>query len=278
MTRWTDNHCHVGIRFGDGHDQVTEDPGVAGIIAEASQSGVERLINVGTDVATSRSALAVAHGFDGVWATAGVHPHDAKEVVDGGVGSPYVDLSGIEELLLDPLVVAVGECGLDYHYDHSPRPVQQRVFAQQIELAQRLERALVIHTREAWDDTFAILDGEGIPDRTVLHCFTGGPEEARRGLDRGIRLSFSGIVSYKTADALRDAARMCPLDMLLVETDSPYLAPVPHRGKKNKPAWVPLVGEAVAEAKGVDVDDVASASWDNATALYRLPDDGRAGT
>ncbi len=130
----------------------------------------------------------------------------------------------------------------------------------------------MIHTREAWDDTFDILAAEGVPDRTVFHCFTGGPTEARKGLDLGIRISFSGIITFKTAEDVRAAAAICPLDRLLVETDSPYLAPVPHRGKKNRPALVPLVGAAVAEAKGVDVAEVAAASWDAATALYRLAD------
>ncbi|MBI2704831.1 MAG: TatD family hydrolase [Actinobacteria bacterium] len=266
--RWTDNHCHVGIHLGGGDGAGDAD--VTAILAEARDAGVERLINVGTDVQTSRAALAVAHGFDGVWATAGIHPHDAKDVVTKG--GRTIDLSGIEELLDDPKNVAVGECGLDFHYDHSPRPVQQRVFAAQIALARRTGKTLVIHTREAWDETFAILDSAGVPERTVFHCFTGGADQARKGLDRGIRLSFSGIVSYKTADDLREAAKVCPLDMLLVETDSPYLTPVPHRGKQNKPAWVPLVGEAVAAAKGVPVREVAEASWDNATALYCLPE------
>jgi TatD DNase family protein len=126
----------------------------------------------------------------------------------------------------------------------------------------------VIHTREAWADTFAILDAEGVPERTVFHCFTGGPDEARQCLDRGAYLSFSGIVSFKTADDVRAAAVLCPLERMTVETDSPYLAPVPHRGRKNQPAWVPLVGGAVAAAKGLDVDEVARATTANAERLF----------
>jgi TatD DNase family protein len=194
-----------------------------------------------------------------VWATAGVHPHDATEGVDGIVG-----------LLADPEVVAVGECGLDYHYDHSPRSTQRDVFAQQIDLAHEHQLPLVIHTREAWDDTFAILADAGVPARTVFHCFTGGVVEAERALDIGASLSFSGIVTFPKAEDVRAAATRCPIDSLLVETDSPYLTPVPHRGEPNRPALVPLVGETLAALKGVTVADVAEATWTNAERLYRL--------
>ncbi|MGZ4715534.1 MAG: TatD family hydrolase [Acidimicrobiales bacterium] len=247
---WTDNHCHLPA----GADAAEP-------IAEARAAGVTRLITVGTDVERSRQAIAVASAHPGVWATAGVHPHDAA----GG-------LDGLVELLGAPEVVAVGECGLDYHYDHSPRDAQRQVFVEQIALAFEHDLALVIHTREAWDDTFDILAAEGVPPRTVFHCFTGGPTEAGKGLDLGLRISFSGIITFKTADDLRAAAAACPLDRLLVETDSPYLAPVPHRGRPNRPALVPLVGAAVAAAKGIDVAEVADASWRSATQLYRLPE------
>jgi TatD DNase family protein len=248
---WTDDHCHLPLDADAAAEQV----------AEARAAGVERLITVGTDVASSRAALAAARAHPGVvWATAGVHPHDAK---DGGVAE-------IAALLREPEVVAVGECGFDFHYDHSPREVQREVFAAQIALAHEHGVALVIHTREAWDDTFAALAAEGVPERTVFHCFSGGADEARRCLDLGAHLSFSGIISFPSADDLRAAAVVCPLDRLLVETDSPYLAPVPHRGKKNRPALVTVVGEAVAAAKGVSPVTVAEASWANAAAVYRL--------
>jgi len=223
--------------------------------------GVERFITVGTDVASSRVAIEVARSLDGVWATAGVHPHDAKDGWDG-----------LEALLAEPEVAAVGECGLDYHYDHSPREVQREAFAVQIALAHRHGLPLVVHTREAWDDTFAILTAEGVPERTVVHCFTGGPDEARRCLDLGAHLSFSGIVTFKGAPEVRAAAELCPLDRLLVETDSPFLAPVPHRGRPNQPAHVVLVGQAVAAAKGLGAEQVADATWVNAARVYGLPD------
>ena len=172
--RWTDNHCH--LPRGDAAAQP---------IAEARDAGVTRMITVGTDAEHSRQAIEVARAHEGVWATVGVHPHDADQGVDD-----------IIALLDEPEVVAVGECGLDYFYDHSPRPAQRDVFAAQINLAHEHDLALVIHTRDAWADTFEILAAEGVPPRTVFHCFTGGPDEARRGLELGIRLSFSGIVTF----------------------------------------------------------------------------------
>jgi TatD DNase family protein len=246
--RWTDSHCHVPYE-GVGLDAI----------ADARRAGVERLVTVGTDAAQSRAAIDAAAAHDGVWATVGLHPHDASNGVDT-----------IVDLLDAPRVVAVGECGLDYHYDHSPRPQQREAFAAQIQFAHERDLALVVHTREAWDDTFAILSAHGVPDRTVFHCFTGGPDEARRCLDLGALLSFSGIVTFNAADDVRAAAALTPLDRLLVETDAPYLAPVPHRGKRNMPAWVPDVGAGVARVKDVDVDTVAAATWDNAERVFRL--------
>jgi TatD DNase family protein len=275
--RWTDNHCHLGWDEPGSPSEATDtdpaavEPGdvdlllaVDATVAEAREAGVERLITVGTDAATSAQAITLAHRYEGtVAATVGLHPHDARHGLDGLV-----------ELLDDPAhrdqVVAVGECGLDYFYDHSPREVQRAVFAAQIGLAHERGLALVIHTRDAWADTFDVLDAEGVPERTVLHCFTGGPDEARGCLDRGTYVSFSGIVTFKAAADVRAAAALCPLDRVLVETDSPYLAPVPHRGRTNRPALVPLVGAAVAEAMGVGVDELAAASWANASAAYGL--------
>jgi TatD DNase family protein len=223
------------------------------------------MITIGTDASASAASVELARREDGVWATVGLHPHDAVEGVDG-----------ISRLLAqpDPVVVAVGECGLDYHYDHSPRPVQRQVFAAQVRLAAELGLALVVHTREAWDDTFAIMASEGRPQRWILHCFTGGPAEAERGLEMGAMLSFSGIVTFKSADDVRAAARMCPLERLLVETDSPYLAPVPYRGQPNRPALVPLVGAAVAATRQVAPDVIEEATWANTGAAFRLPETG----
>ena len=234
MSGWVDAHCHL------------PDDTAAELVAEAADAGVTTMVTVGCDRASSVEALAIAGRIPGVHATVGLHPHDARHGVDT-----------IRDLFAGPVrPVAVGECGLDYHYDHSPRDEQRIAFAAQVALAHELALPLVIHTREAWDDTFDILDAEGVPASTIFHCFTGGPAEARRCLDRGAVLSFSGIVTFTGAPEVREAAALTPLERTLVETDSPYLAPVPHRGKRNRPAWVPFVGARLAEVHGTDVATV----------------------
>ncbi len=248
---WTDNHCHL--------DDERIAHGAAAAVASARAAGVDRMITIGTDAMRSRMAIDIAAAHDGVWATVGLHPHDAKNGVDT-----------IVALFDEPKVVAVGECGLDYHYDNSPRTQQREAFAAQIRIAHERALPLVIHTREAWDETFDILTSEGVPERTVFHCFSGGADEAARCLDIGGFLSFSGIVTFPKAADVRMAAERCPIDRLLVETDAPYLTPVPHRGKPNEPAYVPLVGAAVAQVKGVDVRLVEEASTRTAAAVFGL--------
>ena len=246
---WVDSHCHLQ------YEGISADA-----VEEAREAGVSRMVCVGTDAEQSRRAVSAARAWPGwVWATAGVHPHEAVHGVEG-----------ISALLEEPDVVAVGECGLDYHYDHSPRPVQREVFATQVGLARASGLALVVHTREAWEDTFAILRAEAAPQHTVFHCFTGSPDEARRALDMGGYLSFSGIVTFKGAEDVRAAARLCPPDRLLVETDAPYLAPVPHRGQPNRPAWVAVVGEAVAALRDMAPQDLAAVTRANAFEVFGL--------
>lgn len=252
--RWFDSHCHV-------HDNRVD---AAVALDEARLAGVARFVDVGCDEPTSRAAIALAAAHSDVWATVGLHPHDASQ------GSSWMPA-----LLADAAatrVVGVGECGLDYYYDNSPREVQRIEFAAQIRLAFAFDLPLVIHTRDAWDDTLAILDDEGIPRATIFHCFSGGPGEAERclALHDEVFLSFSGIVSFKTATDLRAAAALTPLDRLLVETDTPYLAPLPFRGKPNRPAWVPYVGEAVAVARAMSAQEIAAATFANATRAFRL--------
>ncbi|MEM8905247.1 MAG: TatD family hydrolase [Actinomycetota bacterium] len=249
MIEWIDSHCHLA------HDRVGDEA-----VADAREVGVVGLVTVGCDVADSAAHLEVSRAHPAVVATAGVHPHEARHGTDG-----------LAELLDAGGFVAVGECGLDFHYDHSPRDEQRRVFATQIALAHERDLPLVIHSRSAWEETFDVLDAEGTPARTVFHCFTGGPDEARRALDRGAHLSFSGIVTFPSAPEVREAARLCPLDRLLVETDSPYLAPVPHRGKPNRPALVAVVGEAVAEVRGEAVATVAAATTATARGIFAVP-------
>ncbi|MGB9344571.1 MAG: TatD family hydrolase, partial [Ilumatobacteraceae bacterium] len=250
--RWVDSHCHVhDARIPDGTDAA---------VAVAADAGVTTLITVGCDRETSQAAIDAAAAHRGVHATVGLHPHDAVNGVET-----------ILDLLDTPGIVAVGEAGLDYYYDHSPREVQQRAFEEQIQLANDRDLPLVIHTRDAWDDTFDVLASVGVPTRTIFHCFTGGPDEAGRALDIGALLSFSGIVTFKGAPEVQAAAILCPLDRLLVETDSPYLAPIPHRGKPNRPAWVPHVGQFIADLRDRPVDGIARATSANADEVFALP-------
>ena len=247
---WTDTHCHLQ------YDGVPAD-----FLDRAAAAGVERMICIGTDAETSKAAIEIAAAAPPgrVWATVGQHPHEARFGTDG-----------LLPLLDQPGVVGVGECGLDYYYDHSPRDIQRAAFAAQIALARIHGLTLVIHTRDAWDDTFELLYSEGVPERVVFHCFTGGVAEARRALEVGAYLSFSGIVTFKKADDLRAAAAMCPADRLLVETDAPYLAPEPHRGRPNEPALVGVVGAALAAVRGVEPDDLAKLTSRNASAAFNL--------
>jgi TatD DNase family protein len=246
MIEWFDNHCHLS-------ENAEEE------ILRAREASVIGFVNVGTDLVTSRKAMEKARMLSCVWATAGVHPHEALKGIDG-----------IEDLLEDSNVVAVGEAGLDYHYDYSPREDQNRVFAEQIEMANKSNLPLVIHTREAWEETFKILDSEGVPNSTVFHCFTGGKVEAKECLKRGAYLSFSGIITFKKSESLREAASECPLDRAMIETDSPYLTPVPFRGKKNEPANVSLVGKELAYLQDKSSEEIALATTQNALDFYGL--------
>lgn len=260
---WTDSHCHV---------QSSEDLDL--VLERARESGTRRLVLVGTDETTSRAAVSTAGEFAGkgeppveLWATVGLHPHDASTglaAVERYLRELYA--SGMQS----KRVVAVGECGLDFHYDHSPREVQRQVFASQVALAREFGLALVVHTREAWTETFSVLDEVGAPDRLVFHCFTGGPEEAKACLDRGAYVSFSGIVTFPKSESVREAASLCPLDRMLVETDAPFLTPVPHRGKANEPAYVPLIGAAIASLKDLEPAEVAQATTSNSAVVFDL--------
>lgn len=255
---WADSHCH--IPFDEGDHQLGTDA-----IDQARRAGVARLISVGTDAASSAAVIEVARAHPEVWATVGLHPHEAKAGVET-----------LDPLLaeLDRRVVAIGECGLDYFYDHSPRAAQRAAFAAQIGLAHEHHKTLVIHTRDAWDDTFDILAAEGVPERTVFHCFTGGVAESRRALALGAFLSFSGIITFKNAGDIREAARYAPPERLLVETDSPFLAPVPHRGEPNRPAWVAVVGEALAGLRRADPVELAELTWANTARAFALGPEG----
>jgi TatD DNase family protein len=267
---WFDSHCHVQEEYLGGEEGDEGGTDLDQVLARAGEAGIDRLVCIGTGTATSAQAVGVARraapaGGSGprAWASIGLHPHEAS---DGVAGVARL----LEEELAagDGAVVAVGECGLDYYYEHSPRPAQRAAFAAQIALAHTHQLALVIHARDAWDDLFDILGAEGVPDRTVLHCFTGGPDEVDRCLRAGMYVSFSGIITFKNASEVRQAAARCPLDRLLVETDSPFLAPVPHRGRANEPAYLPLVGATVAAVKECAVEAVMESSAAAATQAF----------
>ncbi len=261
MTGWTDSHCHLQERYLAGDDQVRAN--VAETLARASAAGVERVVVVGTDATTSAEALALASDANGnvqVRATVGLHPHDATQGV-----------AAVSELARrgSPVLVGIGECGLDYYYEHSPRDVQRRAFADQIGLAHELDLALVVHARDAWDDLFEVLAMEGVPSRTVIHCFTGGPREAEACLAMGCDLSISGVVTFKNSAELREAVKITPLSRLHVETDSPFLAPSPHRGKKNEPAHVSIVGEYVATLLSIEPSELREVTSANSSRLFQ---------
>jgi len=253
-----DSHAHI-----QGKEYAGE---VEAVIARAREAGVGKIIAVGGagDMSSNTEAVALAKTFPDIYATVGMHPHDAKDVSAD-------ELKKLKEIAADPKVVAVGETGLDYYYDHSPRDVQRRVFAEFIHLARETGLPIVVHERDAANDAFELLRGEGEGRlRGVIHCFTGNYEAARAYLDLGFYISFTGIITFKNAEALRDVVRNVPLERMLVETDSPYLTPVPHRGKRNEPAYVRYVGETIASVKGLSLKEVARGTTQNVRELFGI--------
>jgi TatD DNase family protein len=259
-----DSHCHLTAdRFAGDREEVLE---------RASRAGVDTIIAIGSGygVKGNAEAAALAAGDRRLFATAGVHPHEASELDDRGRRQ-------VRECLDQPRVVAVGECGIDYHYMHAPREVQRSVFAEQLALARELDLPVVIHARadepRAYDELLEIWLAEGRGElQGVLHCYTGPRDFAHRALDAGLYVSLSGILTFKKSGELRETARELPLERLLVETDAPFLAPQGHRGKRNEPAWVRAVGETLAGLHQLPVDQVARATQQNARSLFRLPD------
>jgi len=246
-----DTHCHLFLLDGD----------VGAVVEAANRAGVSRLVCVGIDPPTSRRSLELAESFRGVFATAGTHPHTASDF-DGRAGAE------IEELAADPMVVAIGETGLDYYRRLSPIEDQQRVFRAHIALARETGKPLVVHVREAWPDAMAILEDEGA-DHVVLHCFSGDEATAEEAASRGYHLSFAGNLTYPNADHLRRAAAAVEDDRLLVETDSPFLPPQAVRGRDNEPANVVMVAERLAEIRGLDLDLMVART--TRSALEALP-------
>ncbi len=262
---WTDSHCHLQDPYGPGPS--AGDEGLRALLGRAAAAGVTRAICVGTDLDTSRAAIRIASLHElpvEVFATVGLHPHEASRGT-GGLAE-LLEVEGAER------VVGIGECGLDYFYEHSPRDAQLAALRDQLELAGARGLAVVLHVRDAFDDLFALLEDRGVPERGIVHCFSGGPAEARRAVELGMWVSVSGIATFKNAGAIREALAEVPLERLLVETDSPFLAPVPHRGATNEPAFVPLVGAAVAATLNLDVRLVEASTSRAAARAFALED------
>lgn len=250
-----DSHCHLDF------PELAND--LAGVLARAREAGVERVVTISTLVSRFERYAALAAAHRGVSFTVGTHPHNAAD-------EPDVTSERLAELSRHPGCIAIGEAGLDFHYDRSPRDVQRRVFLTHIEAARRTGLPLIIHARDADAEMIDLLRSEHLNGRfdAVLHCFSSGEALARAGLDLGFLVSFSGIVTFKRSEALRDIARLVPLDRLLVETDAPYLAPEPHRGRSNEPAYVAFTARALAAAKGVSFEELAAATTANFDRLF----------
>lgn len=255
-----DSHCHLA-----GEEFEADLPAVIDRARAAGLTGA--LVIIAADDETEyQRASAVTEAWDGIRLSIGVHPHAAAQFAD----EPARAATLVEERIAGrPAARALGEVGLDYHYDFAPRDVQQAVFREQIRAARRLSLPLIVHTREAEEDTFRVLAEESAGDTgVVLHCFTGNRAMATRALDLGWFLSLAGIVTFPRANELHEVAKMVPLDRLLIETDSPFLAPVPHRGSRNEPARVVHVAEAVAALRGTTAGDIAEATRDNFVRLF----------
>ena len=251
---WFDSHCHLHI--------CEENAPVAEILERAALAGVLEMTTIGIDIASSKRAVEIAEMGSGLYASVGVHPNSATEWDDAAAVA-------IEELVCHERVVGIGESGLDFYRDSAPPEVQRSVFAAHIELAKRYDKALVIHTRESLDDALDMLANVGPPRRFVFHCWSGDHDrQLKTALAFGAYISFAGNVSFKNAENLRRAAAAVPHDRLLVETDSPYLSPVPHRGKPNEPRQVNFVGVAVAHARDESVHQVAEQTTQNARRLF----------
>ena len=251
-----DSHAHLDDTKYDGdRDEMLQ---------RAQGRGISNIVNVGYDLLSSRRSLDLAAKYDFIYAAVGIHPHDAAVA-----GENY--LEELREMAAQPKAVAIGEMGLDYYRNLSPKEVQQLVFREQIRLAAELEKPIIIHDREAHGDVMAILREEKVgPAKGVLHCFSGSMEMARECLKMGFYLSIAGPVTFHNANKLREIAANIPLDRLLIETDSPYLTPEPHRGKRNESAYVAYVGQCIAEIRGIPVEELGAATTDNAKRLFKI--------
>jgi TatD DNase family protein len=263
---FVDSHCHLdGPRFDADREEV---------IARAREAGITNILAVGTGdgPGTLDCAVKIAEQHDFIYATIGIHPHEAQLATEG-------DFDQLEQLARNSKVIAWGEIGLDYYYDHSPRDVQQDVFIRQMELARVAKLPIVIHCRpsdnsdNAWEDCLGLIDQHWRPSGLggILHCFTGAWEHAKRALDMGFMISFAGNVTFPKAQQIRNSALQVPPDRMLIETDSPFLAPVPYRGKRNEPAFVKEVARQIGELRGLPAEDVGNLTSQNFYRFFSLP-------
>lgn len=254
-----DTHCHLDHRKFAGEMDA--------VIARAREAGMWRMATIGCARGPDEpwTALAIANAHDDIVATAGVHPHDAAAFAE------ELDLTTVVNVARNDEVVAIGEMGLDFHYDFSPRELQTEVFRRQIALAREVKKPIVVHSRSAADETLAILREEGAKDvGGIIHCFSEDVAFAKAALDMGFVASFSGIVTFKSAKAIQEAAKQQPADAILVETDAPYLAPIPHRGKRNEPAYAAKTLEFIAELRGQDPDELRLKTAQNGARVFRI--------
>ena len=253
-----DTHCHLA------NNRLY--PQLAQVVKEATNMGVPTIICAAATIEESQKAQEIAKQYDNIFCHAGLHPHDASDLTERS-------LTEISELLQFEKCVALGEIGLDYHYDYSPRKVQQEAFATQLDLAKQVNIPVVIHTREASEDTIAILNESLFPtDQILFHSFTGGPEQAKICLDLGAIISFSGISTFKTAPEIRQSAKLCPTDRLVVETDAPFLSPMPVRKiKVNTPGNVKYTAQLLATERGETFEDFSKFTTENAKRFFKLP-------
>jgi TatD DNase family protein len=251
-----DSHVHLD------HEKFRDD--LEPLLARAREQGITRMLTIGTGDGPPKldCAIELALKYDALYATVGVHPHEAAK-------ADAKTFDDLRALMTEPKVVAFGEIGLDYHYDFSPREVQREVFIEQLRIAQGSGKPVIIHTREAWEDTLAILRKEW-SGPGIMHCFTGDIDQAREALDLDFHLSFGGVITFKTAENIREAAAIVPDDRLLVETDAPYLAPIPHRGKRNEPAFMIETVRKLAEVRGTTPEQIAEVTTRNFEKLMGL--------
>lgn len=256
MIKLFDTHAHLDAsQFDDDREQM---------IARAKEAGVELIVNIGFDRQTIPTTIALAEQYDFIYAAVGWHPVESVHMKDG-------DLAWIESLCAHPKVVAIGEIGLDYHWDTSPKHVQHEVFRQQITLAKKLNKPIIIHNRDAHADVVRILQEEGAAEvGGIMHCFSGSWETAKQCLDMNFYISFGGPVTFKNARVPKEVLKRVPLDRLLIETDCPYLAPHPYRGKRNESAYVSLVAEAAAQIKEISLEQLAEITLENGKKCFRI--------